>query len=262
VRKILSGAPAMSRWRLGLVLLLILVPALSLVVAQTVGPFNEREAKRQANIQDIHLGEKIWVLDFKFKDPRLITIDIPGRGKKVVWYMWYQIVNNTGEPRTFIPEFELITLDKHTVHKDQILPKAEEAIKKIEDPTGYLDIKNSVTIATQPIPLTRPNSAPRPVTGVAIWDDVFKDMPDTTRFSIFVTGLSNGWSMVDKGPLRRKTLQLNFKRLSDRFHLDAEVKFVSPAEWLYKASTLEPDLKGIKLPEIDKAMDKEKAADK
>jgi len=248
----------MLRRRFGLVLLLALIPALSLVVAQTVGPFNEREAKKQANIQDIGLGEKIWVLDFRFKDPRLITVDIPGKGKKVVWYLWYQVINNTGEPRVFIPDFELVTLDKHTVHKDQIIPKAVEAIKKVEDPTGYLDIKDSVTIASQPIPVTKPNSAPRAVTGVAVWDDIFGQQPDTTRFSIFVTGLSNGWSMVDKGPLRRKTLQLNFKRLSDRFHLDAEVKFVSPAEWLYRASNLTPDLKDIKLPEEPKA-EKEKA---
>jgi hypothetical protein len=255
-----SGAAVMSRWRLGLALLACLIPALSLVLAQTAVPFNERDAKRQVNIQDT---EKVWVLDFRFKDPRLITVNIPGRGKKVVWYLWYQVVNNTGEPRLCLPEFELVTLDKHTVHKDQVFPRAVEAIKKVEDPNGYLDIKDSVTIASQPIPVTRPNSAPRAVTGVAVWDDIFADMPpDTTRFSIFVSGLSNGWSMVDKGPLRRKTLQLNFKRLSDRFHPDAEVKFISPNEWLYRASNLTPDLKDIKLPEEKKLMDKEKAADK
>lgn len=223
-----------KRWTL--VLLLAAIPALSLVVlAQQPNPFGEREAKRQVNIQDT---DQVWALDFRFKEPRLITVDIPGKGKKVVWYMWYQVINNTGEPRTFIPEFELVMLDKNAIRKDVVIPKAQDAIKRIEDPSGYLDIKNSVTIASQPIPVTKPNSAPRPVTGVAIWDDVFGEQPDTTRFSIFVTGLSNGWSMVDKGPLRRKTLQLNFKRLSDRNHLDAEVKFVPPTEWLYRASNI------------------------
>jgi len=119
----------MSRWRLGLVLLLALIPVLPLVLGQTVGPFNERDAKPQVNIQDT---EKVWVLEFKFKDPRLITVNVPGRGKKVCWYLWYQVINKTGEPRFFIPEFELVTLDKHTVHKDQILPKAVEAIKKVK----------------------------------------------------------------------------------------------------------------------------------
>jgi len=37
------------------------------------------------------------VLDFRFKAPRLLTVDIPGRGRKICWYMWYQVVNRTGE---------------------------------------------------------------------------------------------------------------------------------------------------------------------
>jgi hypothetical protein len=251
----------LRRW--AYVLLLTLVPILSFTQGQSIGPFNERDVKRQANVQDVSLGDKIWVIDFRFKAPRLITVDIPGKGKKVVWYMWYQVVNNTGEPRYFIPEFELVTLDKHTSHKDQIIPKAEQSIKRVEDPTGYMDIKNSVIIASQPIPPTKANSAPRAVTGVAIWDDVFAEEPDTKRFSIYVSGLSNGYSEVD-GPggkklLRRKTLQLNFKRLSDRFHLDAEVKFVSPEEWIYRASTLPaPEVGG----DEGKPLEKEKGADK
>jgi hypothetical protein len=222
----------MSRRRFVLALLVAGIPALSLAVAQNTGPFNEREVRKQVNVKDT---DQTWALDFRFKDPRLLTVNIPGRGKRIVWYMWYQVVNNTGEPRTFIPDFELVTLDKHTSHHDQVIPKAEEAIRRIEDPTGYLDIKNSVTIAARPIPVTKPEAAPRTVTGVAIWDDVFAQHPDTTRFSIFVSGLSNGWSKDDKEVVRRKTLQLNFKRISDRSHLDAEVKFLPPAEWIYRA---------------------------
>lgn len=258
----------MSRWRWGLVLLLAVMPALSLALAQSVGAFNEREARPQVNTQDIDVGDKLWVLTFRFKDPRLITVDIPGKGKKVVWYLWYQVINNTAEPRTIVPEFELVTLDKHTAHRDQIIPKAVEAIKKVEDPSGYLDIKNSVTIANQPIPVTKPNSAPRPVTGVALWDDIFAQEPDTTRFSIFVAGLSNGFVEVDapggKKQLRRKTLQMNFKRLSDRFHLDAEVKFVPQTEWLYRASPLDlPEFKpGEKPPPLPGDKPKEKEKDK
>jgi hypothetical protein len=224
------------------------LPALSLALAQNPGPFNERDVKKQPNVKD---RSDTWVLDFRFKDPRLITVDIPGRGKRVVWYMWYQVINNTGEPRTFYPDFELVTTDKNTVHHDAVIPKAQEAIRRIEDPTGYLDIKNSVTIARQAIPVTKPESTPRAVTGVAIWDDIFGDMPDTTRFSIFVSGLSNGWSRDDNNVVRRKTLQLNFKRLSDRNHLDTEVKFISPAEWIYRAMTPQP-----------KAKDKPKEKDK
>lgn len=207
-----------------------LVACWSLVTAQG---FNEREVKPQANIQD---KESIWILEFRFKDPRLITVDIPGRGRRVVWYLWYQVINKTGKPRTFYPDFELVTLDKPGTYHDQVLPKAQEAIQKLEDPTGHLDIKNSVTIASDPIPLSKADAFPKTVTGVATWDDV---NPDTSRFSIFVGGLSDGMATVD-GPnnkeiIRRKTLQLNFKRVGDKMNQDSrDFRFVS-SEWIYRA---------------------------
>ncbi len=233
----------MPRHRMRLVALILSLTAGSFAAAQSVGPYNEREVKPAANVQDGEgdQADQVWMLDFVFKDPRLITVDVPGRGRKVIWYLWYQVINRTNEPHTFVPSFDLVTLDKHTVHHDQVLPKVMEAIKRREDPTGYLDIKNSVTIAAQPIPPTKPDSVPRAVTGVAVWDDVFGDAPDTTRFSIFVSGLSNGWSIAQKDgkkTLRIKTLQLDFKRLSDRFHLDAEVQFQSPYQWIYRVSDI------------------------
>lgn len=217
-----------------------------LVRAQT-SP-TERDVKPEANIQDkddIHSPDsKIWVLDFRFKDPRLITVNVPGRGRKICWYLWYQVINKTKEPHYFVPDFELVTLDKNTVHHDQILPAVQEEIVRLEDPTNYLSIKNSVTIYKAPVPPSRPDAAPRPVTGVAIWDDV---NPDTTRFDILVTGLSNGWSQTDpveKGDppiVRRKTLKLSFKRPGDRFFQNSsEIKFMPPAEWIYRASALKP----------------------
>lgn len=234
----------MLRRRLTLVLLVTLAPAWSLSLAQT-GSFNEREVRHQSNVQDT---EDVWVLDFKFKDPRLITVDIPGRGKRIVWYLWYQVINRSKEPRNFIPDFELVTLDKPGVFHDQVLPKVQEAVKRVEDPTGFLDIKNSVTIASQPIPVSKENAVPRAVTGVAIWDDID---PEANRYSIFVSGLSNGWSVDDQGKVRRKTLQLDFKRLGDRFQMDSrEIRFEPPVKWLYRASNL--NIPGLKPAEENK----------
>ena len=122
----------------------VVTAALSLAVAQTPPPFNEREVRKEQNAQD---RDDIWVLDFHFKDPRLITMDIPGvKGRKVVWYLWYQVSNRTGKPQTFTPDFELVTHDRPHVYHDQVLPKVQDAIRRIEDPAGHLDIKNSVTI--------------------------------------------------------------------------------------------------------------------
>src|SRR5262249_4471067 len=105
-------------------------------------------------------------------------------------------------------------------------------------------IKNSVTMAAEPIPPSRKNAVPRAVTGVAIWDDVD---PDSNRYSIFVSGLSNGWAVTDdpekpgaKSGVRRKTLQLNLKLLGDRYlQKSEEIQFVPPAQWIYRGSTLQ-----------------------
>jgi hypothetical protein len=244
----MTGARVPLPRRRTLALGAVLAGSLLASMAPAQGPYNERDVRREMNVEDksedvLARESKIWVLDFRFKDPRLITVDIPGRGRKICLYLWYQVINNTKEPRTFIPDFELVTLDKPGVHHDQVLPKVQEAIRQIEDPTGYLNIKNSVTIAAEPIPPSKPDAAPKAVTGVAIWDDF---NPDANRYSIFVSGLSNGWSLAEIPPdnkqvVRRKTLQVNFLRLGDRYYQHAgEIRFVPPTEWVYRASTLVP----------------------
>jgi hypothetical protein len=251
---------AKPRRRLALALFAVAALALPLGLMQAVGQtttFNEREVKSEKSDQDDPKLD-VWALDFRFKDPRLIKVNVPGRGTRICWYLWYQVINRTKEPRLFIPNFELVTLDYPGVFHDEILPSVQDAIKKLEDPTGYQDIKNSVTIAAEPIPVSRPDAYPRAVTGVAIWDGTSadpstrdpskKDLADSTRFSIFISGLSNGWVLVDpivagnKGEapvVRRKTLQLNFKRLGERLSVDSrEISFEPPAEWIYRASQI------------------------
>jgi hypothetical protein len=258
---------SVRRWSIlgfGVALLAVSASALSLAANP-----NERYVKPGGNVQDADASRnsKLWVLDFKFKDPRLIKVNIPGRGQKVCWYLWYQVINlpppgETGEPRTFIPQFELVTHDTNMVYRDQILPAVQEAIAQIEDPTGYYQIKNSVTISREPIPVSLPNATPKAVTGVAIWTDPndinpeddaatrarkekMPKLADSNRYSIFITGLSNGWAETDpippdkKGVIRRKTLQLSFKRLGDKYLQKSEaIQFIPPAQWIYRGSTL------------------------
>jgi hypothetical protein len=201
--------------------------------AQTPTNINEIEAKPKAN--ELDKGD-LWVLKMRFNPPRLITVDIPGTGRRLCWYMLYHVTNpDPKEPHTFIPDFQLVAHDPPKGFHDNVLPTVQKAIQKIEDPTGHLDIKNSVTISNQPLPPTKAEATPKWVTGVAIWNDV---SPDTNQFSIFVTGLSNGWSVDDKEIIWRKTLQLNFRRLGDRTNQDArDIRFQPPEAWIYRAST-------------------------
>src|SRR5436305_7387252 len=79
-----------------------LATLLGAAVAQgPAGGFNVIPAPPKVNVQD---KEDVWVLDFWFKAPRVISVDVPARGKKNVVYLWYQVHNKTGQPRTFTPD--------------------------------------------------------------------------------------------------------------------------------------------------------------
>lgn len=187
----------------------------------------------------------VWVLHFKFKDPRVVKVKIPGKGERLCWYLWYQIYNFTGEPRQLIPSFEIKADSSDTVHADQILPAVEAAVGRVEDPAGTDAIKNSVTISQDLLPVSTTKLG-RPVTGVALWDDI---EPEAQRYTLFVTGLSNGWSIAtgnNPGPngepetiVRRKTLQVEFRRVgnSDR------IEMVGTPRWVYRGGPLVTALK-------------------
>ena len=184
-----------------------------------------------------------------------MRVEVPGKGTKVVWYMWYQVSNATGEARNFNPRFVWLCHDENTVHQDQVLHTVQKEVQKKEDEQNILNIKNSWTISKEPIPVSKEfdNSGnriafPLRTTGVAMWDDI---NPKSTQFSVLVFGLSNGFTKVD-GPdgkeiVRVKTLQLNFKRIGDDDNLKADqVKFVN-YKWIYattpEALQLEPSKK-------------------
>jgi hypothetical protein len=262
----MTGWQIMCRKRHALALLGVFALGLGTAgFAHAVNP-NEREIKPAVNVQDkddINSPDsKVWVLNFIFKDPRPITIDVPGRGRKVCWYLVYSVVNKTKESHTFIPDFELVTQDKDTVHQDQILPTTQGAIQDLEG----RKLKNSVTMASSPIPPSKENADPTRVNGVAIWDDV---NPESSHFYIYVSGLSNGWSVTDAPDgngdpiVRRKTLRLEFSRVGDPALVDSRQIKYEGANWVYRGSKLKvPGLPGGNAPEKASAPKSGKFKDK
>jgi hypothetical protein len=201
--------------------------------------FNERVVEKLASPED--RDANIYMLDFHFKDPRIVRVNVPKKGETNVWYLWYQVSNQTGEPRNFNPRFVWVAHDINQTFQDQVLHTAQNEIKKIEDEQNILNIKNSWTVSKEPVPLSkefddRGNriSYPVRVTGVATWADV---PSNSTQFSILVYGLSNGFVKVD-GPdgkeiVRVKTLRLDFRRVGDDDNIKAnQVKFEG-YKWIY-----------------------------
>jgi hypothetical protein len=232
--------------------------------------FNEREIEPQVHAYD---KPDNWTLTFRFKDPRIISCAVPGRNKKViVWYMLYQVINNTGEPRFFVPDIELKTHDYETVHPDEsfLMPAVKKAIAEIEDPTGKLEYKDSFSISKEPIPVSKKDAYPRAVNGIAIWTDVYDRAPKTNRFSIFIAGLSDAWQKDPKTEIiRRKTLQINFQRLGDDIQNDPNaIRWVDNPKWIYRAAdvkSVDPIVQPAKngsIVEPIKEKDKEQAKEK
>ena len=191
---------------------------------QRPGEVALHEVKMQAPV--------IWALNFHFRDPREIVVDIPGRGKMRYWYLWYQVSNPSDQEVLFMPRFELAT-EKSTTHFDAVFPAVQRAIQLTEDPQNQRNIQNSVTISAKPLPASRkvndkgqPIAIPEKTTAVAIWENV---PLDTKSISIFVNGLSNEWSIDENKVQRHKTLKLNFTRDGDSF------RFVPPAESFHRS---------------------------
>ena len=57
------------------------------------------------------------------------------------------VLNRNWQPVTFLPEFELVTRDLLTTHLDEPQPHIVEQLRKIEDPTGVLNLQTTISIS-------------------------------------------------------------------------------------------------------------------
>jgi hypothetical protein len=160
----------------------------------------------------------VWTFHFAYTPPRIVTVET-SRGKKTVWYMVYQVWNKSDTPERFTPEIELVTKDGQLLKfLDEPQPEITKRIREIEDPTGALKIQTSTGIAKEKIPVTKADSVPRAIYGVAIWVDAPEKASASNNFSVYVTGLSNGLAVQEKEggeTVSRKTLQIDFTRPTD-----------------------------------------------
>lgn len=225
-------------------------------------PFNVQGIPERKAPEDPPDRTDLWTLDFSFKPPRTIEVDIPGRGRRIVWYLWYQVSNDTGQTRRIHPRFRwvVVTPGREGAYNDEVLPTAVEKIRNVEDPQGVYPIYTSTSIAEKDIPHVQqfdPQGKriafPEYVTGVATWivatPEEIRTLakqpnyvrnylpPDASDFYIYVFGLSNGFVQVD-GPegkpiTKVKALRLKFKRRGDEFRQHADqIQYVG-YDWIY-----------------------------
>jgi len=154
----------------------------------------------------------IWCLEFAFKPPRLIDVDVPVGGLKMqrkrIWYLVYRVRNQGGRrtvidkddptkrstesfetPIRFVPHFVLESLEglseregdtAYRGYLDRVIPGAIGPIRRREDPAR--ELFDSASMAASDIP---PGGERW---GVALWQDVD---PRIDFFTISVRGLTN-----------------------------------------------------------------------
>ena len=172
--------------------------------------------------------EGIWVLDFAFKPLRIRTVEIPGKGRRTVHYLYYKVVNRTGKPRMFVPQFIMVN-EKGKQFEDQVIPQAVPLIQAREDAT--IPVRGAVNIMGI-IPPSTKEGVDDAVFGVATWD---RWDPKADRFSIYVRGLSDGYKEIPnpnggKPIVKYKTLRIDFIRRGDERNLnEKEIELDRPA---------------------------------
>ena len=174
-----------------------------------------RRGQQSPNVQMVDASllprdkEGIWVLDFAFKPVRLRTVEVPGRGRRQIHYLYYRVVNRTGKPRVFVPQFSLVT-DTGKRYEDVVMPQAVQLIQAREDPT--IPLLGAVNIMGM-IPPSTKEGVDDAVFGVAIWEGVD---PKADAFNVYVRGLSDGQHAGPRPRWRQADGQV--QDVADRLH--------------------------------------------
>jgi hypothetical protein len=208
-----------------------LVPVLKTVPVRKDRPtYNESMVSAAVLPRD---REDIWVLDFAFKPLRIRTVDIPGKGRRPVYYLAYKVVNHTGKPRMFAPQFIMVN-EEGKRFEDEVIPESIPIIRARQD--ASIPLHGAVNVMGI-IPPSTKQGVDDAVFGVAVWE---KWDPKSDRFSIYVRGLSDGYKEVPnpkggKAIVKYKTLRIDFIRRGDERNIsENEIELNDPShEWVY-----------------------------
>ncbi len=151
-----------------------------------------------------------------------------------VHYLYYKVINRTGKPQMFVPQFIMVNTKTGQKFEDNVVPQAIPVIRSREDEA--IPVLGAVDVVGMIPPSTKRN-VDDVVFGVAVWE---KWDPKADRFSIYVRGLSDGYKEVPsesggKPVARYKTLRIDFIRRGDEFNLsEHEIELDNPRyEWVY-----------------------------
>lgn len=230
----------------------------------------------------------VWCLEFAYKPPRYIDVDVPGADLKMrrkrVWYLLYRVRNVGGrrsvtagndpdtrvketfeKPIRFLPHFVLESVEglstpegelSYRGYLDRVVPSAVEPIRSREGLEGRLYDSASM-VETEIAPGEER-------WGVAVWEDVD---PRIDYFSIFVRGLTNSirWRLNENARFSPddppgvgtdhalESLRLDFWRTGDEHRAAEEEVSIGHAGLLERMSIGVRLLEALGRPRLTKA---------
>ena len=156
--------------------------------------------------------ENSWTLEAKFGTPKIVKMNVPGRGERTLLYVEYEITNTTDEPRRVIPFLSLVSDKDEKEIPDEVIPSVQEKVRA--------GLENSVTASKTAV---KPGETRRVI---AIWDGVDAQ---ANQFTIYLRGISNS-VVVENQTQKYKSLQTRFERAAK----GQEIRANGAAEWRYR----------------------------
>ncbi len=173
------------------------------------------------------------MLDFAFKPLRIRTVPIPGKGRRQVHYLYYKVVNRTGKPRMFVPQFIMVN-EKRAEVRGRGHPRGHPAHPAPRGAT--IPLLGAVDIIGMIPPSTKPN-VDDAVFGVASWDTGTPSPTASASTSAACPTATRRFPAESGGkPVAKyKTLRIDFIRRGDERNLnEKEIQLADPPyEWVY-----------------------------
>lgn len=171
-----------------------------------------------------------WQLDYEFKAPRVIAVQLPGEARpKLFWYMLYTVTNKTADDQLFIPTIHLYTDQGDLAQAGKgVAPAVFDAIKKeTRDPL----LVNPIQVSGKLL-----QGEDNAKSSVAVWPVPDHDVDNLRIFVGGLSGETKEWQdpYSDRKVFLQKTLMIDYAYPGDQAHVSDKKAELKDKTWIMR----------------------------